>query len=167
MVMNCIRLRSFHISVPCIPWHNRSGTTPVCWHMFRCAHMGTINLHVINRWGGCECVRECHLIFTLPRHCLIIIIPVEEGFKVGQNRETLSNWSGFNISELQFLAISITIIVIVIIIIQSRACSVVAPTVWNGLPPALRLLPRTLSDTFYNQLKTVLFDRAGVGSTSE
>jgi len=31
----------------------------------------------------------------------------------------------------------------------------------------LRLLPRTLSDTFYNQLKTVLFDRAGVGNTSE
>ena len=52
-------------------------------------------------------------------------------------------------------------------IMQSRACSVVAPTVWNGLPPALGLLPRTLSDTFYNQLKTVLFDRAGVGSTSE
>ena len=25
----------------------------------------------------------------------------------------------------------------------------------------------TLSDTFYNQLKTVLFDRDGVGSTSE
>src|SRR6218665_3356490 len=41
------------------------------------------------------------------------------------------------------------------------------PTVWNSLPPALRLLPRTLSDTFYNHLKTVLFDRAGVGSTSE
>src|SRR6218665_3458245 len=40
-------------------------------------------------------------------------------------------------------------------IMQSRACSVVAPTVWNSLPPALRLLPRTLSDTFYNQLKTV------------
>ena len=52
-------------------------------------------------------------------------------------------------------------------IMQSHACSVVAPTVWNGLPPALRLLPRTLSDTFYNQLKTVLFDRAGVGSISE
>src|SRR6218665_3368513 len=45
--------------------------------------------------------------------------------------------------------------------------SVVAPTVWNSLPPALRLLPSTLSDTFYNQLKTVLFDRAVVGSTSE
>src|SRR6218665_3986168 len=40
-------------------------------------------------------------------------------------------------------------------IMQSCACSVVAPTVWNSLPPALRLLPRTLSD------------RAGVGSTSE
>src|SRR6218665_324417 len=52
-------------------------------------------------------------------------------------------------------------------IMQSRACSVVAQTVWNSLPPALRLLPKTLSDTFYNQLKTVLFDRAGVGNTSE
>src|SRR6218665_3547064 len=45
-------------------------------------------------------------------------------------------------------------------IMQSRACSVVAPTIWNNNPPALRLLPRTLSDTFYNQFKTVLFDRA-------
>ena len=35
---------------------------------------------------------------------------------------------------------------------QSRVCSVVDPTVWNSLPPALRLLPRTLSDTFYNQV---------------
>src|SRR6218665_1605582 len=54
-------------------------------------------------------------------------------------------------------------------IMQSRACSVVAPTVrvWNSLPPALRLLPRTLSDTFFNQLKTILFDPAGVGSISE
>src|SRR6218665_3455732 len=48
-------------------------------------------------------------------------------------------------------------------IMQSRACSVVAPMVWNSLHPAPCLLPRTLSDTFYNQLKTVLFDRAGVG----
>jgi len=52
-------------------------------------------------------------------------------------------------------------------IMQSRACSVVAPMVWIGLPPALRLLPTTLSDTCYNQFKTVLFDRAGVWSTSE
>jgi len=43
------------------------------------------------------------------------------------------------------------------------AWSVEAPTVWNGLPLALCLLFRTLSDIFYNQLKTVLFDRAGVG----
>jgi len=50
---------------------------------------------------------------------------------------------------------------------QSRASSVVAPKVWNGLLPALHLIPRTLSDAFYNQLKTVLFDCAGVGSTSE
>src|SRR6218665_837505 len=52
-------------------------------------------------------------------------------------------------------------------IMQTRTCSVVAPTVWNSLPPALRLLPSTLSGTFYNQFKTVLFDPAGVGSTSE
>jgi len=44
---------------------------------------------------------------------------------------------------------------------HEHACSVVVPTVWNGL------LPRTLSDTYYNHLKTVLFDRTGVGSTSE
>jgi len=35
------------------------------------------------------------------------------------------------------------------------------------LPPALRLLSKAVSDTFYDQLKTVLFDRAEVGSTSE
>src|SRR6218665_1633550 len=38
-------------------------------------------------------------------------------------------------------------------------------------PPSCAAPPtkesRTLSDTFYNQLKTVLFDRAGAGSTSE
>jgi len=50
---------------------------------------------------------------------------------------------------------------------QRRAFSVVGPVVWNGLPLELRLLPRTVSDTFHNRLKTVLFDRAGVGSTSE
>ena len=50
---------------------------------------------------------------------------------------------------------------------QNRAFSVVGPTVWNGLPLELRLLPRTLSDLFYVNLKTVLFGRAGVGSTSE
>ena len=36
---------------------------------------------------------------------------------------------------------------------QSRAFSVVGPVVWNGLPLELRLLPRSLSDTFYNRLK--------------
>ena len=50
---------------------------------------------------------------------------------------------------------------------QRRAFSVVGSVVWNGLPLEFRLLPRTLSDTFYNRLKTILFDRAGVGSTSE
>ena len=44
------------------------------------------------------------------------------------------------------------------------ACSVVAPKVWNCATPNNY---RKLSHTFYNQLKTVLFDRAGVGSTSE
>jgi len=39
-------------------------------------------------------------------------------------------------------------------IMQSRACSMVAPTVCNDLLPlVLSLLPRTLSDTFCNQLK--------------
>jgi len=50
---------------------------------------------------------------------------------------------------------------------QTRAFSVVDPSVWNGLPLAQRLLPRDLSDTFYSSLKTVLFSRAKVGSTSE
>ena len=31
----------------------------------------------------------------------------------------------------------------------------------------VHLLPRALSDTLSDQLKTVVFDRAGVGSTSE
>ena len=52
-------------------------------------------------------------------------------------------------------------------IMQSRAFSVVGPAVWNGLPLELRLFPRSLSDTFYKRLKTVLFCRAGVRSTSE
>jgi len=40
---------------------------------------------------------------------------------------------------------------------QIRASYVVVPSVWNGFTLALRLLhvPRTLSDMFYNQLKTV------------
>ena len=42
-------------------------------------------------------------------------------------------------------------------IMQSRASSVVGPSVWIGLPLELRLLPRSLSDTFYRRLKTVLF----------
>jgi len=53
-----------------------------------------------------------------------------------------------------------------IIIMQSRACSVVGPMAWIGFHLELRLLPRTLSGTFYNQLKTVLFDQAGFGSNS-
>jgi len=52
---------------------------------------------------------------------------------------------------------------------QSRAFSVVGPLVWNGLPLALRSLPRprVLSQKFLQQLKTTLFGRAGVGSASE
>ena len=50
---------------------------------------------------------------------------------------------------------------------QRRAFSVVGPSTWNSLPQALRLLPRTLSPTFFSHLKTALFSRAGVGSTSE
>jgi len=52
-------------------------------------------------------------------------------------------------------------------LMQFRAFWVNGPSVWNGLPLELRLLSRTFSDTFYRRLKTVLFDRAGVGSASE
>jgi len=47
---------------------------------------------------------------------------------------------------------------------QSRAFSVVDPLVWNGLPLALQSLPRVFSQKFFQQLKTTLFGRAGVGS---
>ena len=47
-----------------------------------------------------------------------------------------------------------------------RAFSVVGPLVWNGLPLALRSLPRVFSQKFLQQLNT-LFGRAGVGSASE
>src|SRR6218665_3792845 len=40
----------------------------------------------------------------------------------------------------------------------------VGPLVWNGLPLALRSLPRVFSQKFLQQLKTTLFGRAGVGS---
>src|SRR6218665_2833126 len=50
---------------------------------------------------------------------------------------------------------------------QARAFSVVGPSVWNGLPLALRLLPRVQSDAFYSSLTTALFSRARVGSASE
>src|SRR6218665_1792772 len=52
-------------------------------------------------------------------------------------------------------------------IMQSRAFSVVGPMVWNGLPLALRSLPRVFSQKFLQQLKTTLFGRAGVESASE
>jgi len=50
---------------------------------------------------------------------------------------------------------------------QSRAFSVVGPLVWNGLPLALRSLPRVFSQKFLQQLATTLFGRAGGGSASE
>ena len=50
---------------------------------------------------------------------------------------------------------------------QNRAFSVVGPSVWNGLILVLRLLFRVRSDSFYSNLKTVLFSRAGFESTSE
>src|SRR6218665_923022 len=50
---------------------------------------------------------------------------------------------------------------------QSRAFSVVGPSIWNGLHSQLRTLPRALSPTCFAQLKTALFSRAGVGSASE
>ena len=50
---------------------------------------------------------------------------------------------------------------------QTRTFSVVGASVWNGLPLALRLLPRVNSDAFYSCLKTALFNRARVGSASE
>ena len=52
-------------------------------------------------------------------------------------------------------------------VMQARAFYVNVPSVWNSLPLELHLLSRTLSDAFYNRLKIVLFDRAGVGSASE
>jgi len=50
---------------------------------------------------------------------------------------------------------------------QARAFCVNGPSVWSGLPLELLLLSRTLTNTFYNRLKTVLFDGAGVGSAIE
>src|SRR6218665_3491260 len=50
---------------------------------------------------------------------------------------------------------------------QSRAFSVVGPSIWNGLLSRLRIFPRALSPAFFSQLKTALFSRAGVGSASE
>src|SRR6218665_216639 len=50
---------------------------------------------------------------------------------------------------------------------QTRAFSVVGPSVWNGHPLALRLLPRVLSDTFFSSLKVGLFSHARIGSASE
>src|SRR6218665_4002478 len=45
---------------------------------------------------------------------------------------------------------------------QTRSFSVVGPSVWNGLPLALRLLPRVHSDAFISSLRTALFSRVRV-----
>ena len=39
---------------------------------------------------------------------------------------------------------------------QTCAFSVVGPSVWNGLPLALRLLPRVHSNAFYSSLKIAI-----------
>ena len=49
---------------------------------------------------------------------------------------------------------------------QSRAFSVVDPSIWNGLPSQLRIFPRALSPRFFSPY-TALFNRAVVGSASE
>src|SRR6218665_1739535 len=50
---------------------------------------------------------------------------------------------------------------------QSRAFSVVGPSIWNGLPYQLQTLPRALSTCVFSHLNTALFSRAGVGNASE
>src|SRR6218665_141566 len=50
---------------------------------------------------------------------------------------------------------------------QGHAISVVGPLVWNGLPLALRSLPRVFSQKFLQKLKRTLFCGTGVGSASE
>src|ERR1043165_9324014 len=50
---------------------------------------------------------------------------------------------------------------------QNRAFSMVGPSLWNGLPLALRLHPKIHSEFFYSCLKTVLFSCAWVGSAPE
>ena len=49
---------------------------------------------------------------------------------------------------------------------QTRAFSVVGPSMWNGLPLVQRLILRVHPDTFYSSLRTVLFSRARVWSAS-
>ena len=50
---------------------------------------------------------------------------------------------------------------------QNRAFSVVGPSLWNGLSLTLRLFPRVVSNSFYANLKTVLFGRTEIGSAPE
>ena len=50
---------------------------------------------------------------------------------------------------------------------QRRSFSAAGPSTWNGLPVALRLVPRGHTTTFFVNLKTVLFSRGWTGSASE
>src|SRR6218665_3617175 len=50
---------------------------------------------------------------------------------------------------------------------QNRAFSAAGPSIWNGVPFALRSLARDFSSSFYSLLKTFLFARAWAGSASE
>jgi len=49
---------------------------------------------------------------------------------------------------------------------QHRIFSIVGPSVWNSLPAEIRSLPRDLSSSFYNLLKTFTFAWTWPGSTS-
>ena len=50
---------------------------------------------------------------------------------------------------------------------QRRAFSIVGPSIWNGLPLDLRLMPRLNSPAFYKYLKSHFFSRGWAGSASE
>lgn len=50
---------------------------------------------------------------------------------------------------------------------QNRYFSVIGPSLWGGLPLALRLFHLVHSDSVCSPIKTVLFGRAGIGSAPE
>ena len=52
-------------------------------------------------------------------------------------------------------------------LMQSRAFSLVGPSLWNTLPPELKALQSDQYGAFYRMLKTFLFDLAWTGSASE